>query len=590
MILANRYRVLRELGRGGMGAVYLAEHVTTGNHVALKVLHGAAANDPDSIERFRREARAPAKIGSESVVRVLDADVAMELGGVPFLAMEVLEGQDLQKLVRTRGRLAPQEVVNMLTQVARALDRSHAIGIVHRDLKPENLFLHQREDGTTVVKLLDFGISKLLNASATSAGGMTHTGEVMGTPLYMSPEQCQNTHLVTGKSDIYSLGVLLYEMVSGDTPFNASDPYTLLKMHNEDEPKYPRSMDQQIQAVIRRCLQKKPDKRYATLFDLEQDLAIIAGVKKAKGAGKDVSVLISRKPISPAKRKLLADDLGLSGGIKYIVGHCLKEDGMTTFALKTQVAGMAKRLKVALLQQTGLRVKVRCRGEDGETDEEFEEEEEGGGDAQARGGRDGEGDAKGDGDGDRDRPRHNREADDGDGERKGDGDGVRAKKPSDGDEDDRGESGESKGGDDEENAAPAAKPRFDLAATPKVWKGTREMLTNRIDSFVAAVKQQVAGEGDAFAEEVGSNLDKLNRILAKLDKRLTNTLTNAAETDDPASRRQLLQEAKVIIAEYIRYVRSEPLIDHLDNNPFGIKTNLKATLSASLTQVARAIG
>ena len=307
-------------------------------------------------------------------------------------------------------------------------------------------------------------------------------------------------------------------------------------------------------------------------------------------AGKDVSVLISRKPISPAKRKLLADDLGLSGGIKYIVGHCLKEDGMTTFALKTQVAGMAKKLKAALMAQTGVRVKVRCRGEDGETDEEFEEEEEGGGDAQARGGRDGEGDAKGDGDGDRDRSRHNREADDGDGERKGDGDGVRAKKPSDGDEDDRGESGESKGGDDEENAAPAAKPRFDLAATPKVWKGTREMLTNRIDSFVAAVKQQVAGEGDAFAEEVGSNLDKLNRILAKLDKRLTNTLTNAAETDDPASRRQLLQEAKVIIAEYIRYVRSEPLIDHLDNNPFGIKTNLKATLSASLTQVARAIG
>ena len=99
MILASRYRVLRELGRGGMGAVYLAEHVTTGNQVALKVLHGAAANDPDSIERFRREARAPAKIGSESVVKVLDADVAMELGGVPFLAMEVLQGQDLQKLV-----------------------------------------------------------------------------------------------------------------------------------------------------------------------------------------------------------------------------------------------------------------------------------------------------------------------------------------------------------------------------------------------------------------------------------------------------------------------------------------------------------
>ncbi len=223
MILANRYRVLRELGRGGMGAVYLAEHVTTGNHVALKVLHGAAANDPDSIERFRREARAPAKIGSESVVRVLDADVAMELGGVPFLAMEVLEGQDLQKLVRTRGRLAPQEVVNMLTQVARALDRSHAIGIVHRDLKPENLFLHQREDGTTVVKLLDFGISKLLNASATSAGGMTHTGEVMGTPLYMSPEQAAGrVQLIGPASDIWSLGLIAVYLLTGEPYFQGN--------------------------------------------------------------------------------------------------------------------------------------------------------------------------------------------------------------------------------------------------------------------------------------------------------------------------------------------------------------------------------
>ena len=303
-------------------------------------------------------------------------------------------------------------------------------------------------------------------------------------------------------------------------------------------------------------------------------------------AGKDVSVLISRKPISPAKRKLLADDLGLSGGIKYFVGHVLKEEGMTTFALKTQVAGMAKKLKIALLAQTGLRVKVRCRGEDGETDEDFEAEEEGGGDAQARGGRDGEGD------GDGDRPRHNREAEDGDAERKGDGDrdDVRAKKRPDDDEVGAGESGKPKDSDEDEDAAPSARPRMELAATPKIWKGTREMLTNRIDSFAAAVKEQVAGEGDAFAEEVGSNLDKLNRILAKLDKRLTNTLTDAAESNDPANRTKLLQEAKVIIGEYIRYVRSEPLIDHLDNNPFGIKTNLKATLFASLTQVARAIG
>jgi eukaryotic-like serine/threonine-protein kinase len=222
-ILGSRYRVLRELGRGGMGAVYLAEHVTTGNHVALKVLHGAAAGDPDSVERFRREARAPAKIGSESVVKVLDADVAMELGGVPFLAMELLVGEDLQKLVRSRGRLHPQEVVNMLTQVARALDKSHAIGVVHRDLKPENIFLHQREDGTTVVKILDFGISKLVSAAMTSGGAMTRTGEVMGTPLYMSPEQAAGrVSLIGPASDVWSLGLIAVYLLTGETYFQGN--------------------------------------------------------------------------------------------------------------------------------------------------------------------------------------------------------------------------------------------------------------------------------------------------------------------------------------------------------------------------------
>ncbi len=320
----------------------------------------------------------------------------------------------------------------------------------------------------------------------------------------------------------------------------------------------------------------------------------------AATTGKQLAMMISRKPISPARRKMLADELGASGGVKYIVGHCLKEEGMTTFALKHPAAGMAKKIKAALLQQTGIRVKVRCRGEDGETDEDFEEENERGGQTEASGGRNG-----GDGeDGDCDRPHgHARPHDRGDGDGDGDGDGggggdrdqVEGEKESDkgASEDDGGSDGQTDGGNTEDGtpATAESKPRaIKLEQTPQIWMGTRDLLSKRIDSFTAAVNEKVAGEGDAFVDEVASNLDKLDRILAKLDKRLTRTLTDASETSDPASRKQLLQQAKALIAEYISYVRSEPLIDHLDNNPFGVKTNLKATLSASLTQVARAIG
>ncbi len=266
--------------------------------------------------------------------------------------------------------------------------------------------------------------------------------------------------------------------------------------------------------------------------------------------GKQVAVMLSRKPIPPARRKLLADHLGVSGGIKYLVGHCFKEDGATTFALKTEVSGMAKKIKAALLQQTNLRVKLRCRGEDGQTD------------------------------------------DDEDGDEAGAHDGADG-----GDE----QSADDKRGDDSKRAQADQVPKFvpgveiktpapTLAQAPQLWKGTRELLKTSIDALRDAVKSQLADEGGAFADEVGDNLQKLDRILGKLDKRLINSLTSAAETEDPASRAASMKESKAILADYIRYVRSEPLIEHLDSNPFGVKTNLKVTLSNSLSQVAKAIG
>jgi eukaryotic-like serine/threonine-protein kinase len=210
-VVAGRYRVLRELGRGGMGQLYVVEHVHTGEQLALKVLAFHGSTSAVAIERFKREARAPVKIKSEHVVRVIDADVAPELDGRPFLVMELLEGSDLEQFAG--GTPQPFEsVLAWLRQIAVGLDKAHALGIVHRDLKPENLFLTRRDDGSELVKILDFGIAKLV---ATSKD-MTEAGTMLGTPGYMSPEQARGDLDQLGPaSDVWALGLIAYRLLSG---------------------------------------------------------------------------------------------------------------------------------------------------------------------------------------------------------------------------------------------------------------------------------------------------------------------------------------------------------------------------------------
>jgi len=288
--------------------------------------------------------------------------------------------------------------------------------------------------------------------------------------------------------------------------------------------------------------------------------------------GKDTAVMLSRKEIAHTRRKLLADHLGVSGGLKYLEGHCFQEEGMTTFALNHEVAGMTKKLKAALLLQTSRRVKLRCRGHDGQTDDDEDD-----GDAAVAVGADDEDGDRG-ADSDRDAPRGGHAAADGD---KDDKPAAAAVDPA-----------------PEQTPAPAAAaapapsaaPAVTLANSPQLWKATRMRLTTVLEDVKSKVMDHIADEDGGFVEEVKGNLQQLDRILTTLDKRLINSLTNAAETDDPANRADALKESKAILADYIRYVRSEPLIAHLDNNPFGVKTNLKATLAASLTQLAKAIG
>ncbi len=218
-VIASRYRVLEEIGRGNVGRVFRVEHIHTGEMLALKLLFARAEADPGLVERFKREARAPALIKSENVVRITDADVAPELGGAPFFVMELLEGTDLEQYVAQRGKLDADEVVGILGQAARALDKAHAIGIVHRDLKPGNIFLHSHEEGLTV-KVLDFGISKIgpADAAANASGealALTAAGTVMGTPLYMPPEQALARAEILPAADVWAIGMIAYRLLAG---------------------------------------------------------------------------------------------------------------------------------------------------------------------------------------------------------------------------------------------------------------------------------------------------------------------------------------------------------------------------------------
>jgi serine/threonine-protein kinase len=283
-ILAGRYRVVRPLGRGGMGAVYLVQHLHTDQQLALKVLHATIVTDELALTRFRREARAPARVNSDHVVQVTDADVAPELGGVPFLVMEWLRGRDLEEVGGDRTALPPADVVLYLRQAARALDKAHVLGIVHRDLKPENLFLTTRDDGTPCVKILDFGIAKLKETGDEGAQlKATGTGQIFGTPLYMSPEQTKaELDKVGPQTDIWALGIIAHRLLTGTEPWNAPTLTALISQiaflplpvpseHGHD-------LGPGFDAWFARCCAREPQDRFPTAGEAIAELGRAVGV------------------------------------------------------------------------------------------------------------------------------------------------------------------------------------------------------------------------------------------------------------------------------------------------------------------------
>jgi serine/threonine protein kinase len=274
--IGGRYRVRAILGEGGMGTVFEAEHIALGRSVAMKVLHAAQARKKDSVHRFQREARAAGAIGHPNICGVIDLGTLDD--GSPYIVMERLVGETLGDRVAAEAGLAFDDVIDILVQVLSGLVAAHEQQIVHRDIKPENIFLTRRVGCPPLVKLLDFGVSKVIPAAGVRQEdlSLTRTGMVMGTPYYMAPEQARGERDLDARVDLYACGVILYEALTGRRPFTASNYNALLmqilsatpRAASELRPALPLAFD----AVIEKAMARRREDRYASASDFQRDL------------------------------------------------------------------------------------------------------------------------------------------------------------------------------------------------------------------------------------------------------------------------------------------------------------------------------
>lgn len=270
-IIADRYRIVAQIGKGAMGTVYRVEHVQIGKPMAVKLLHRELEQNTEHVTRFHREAESASKLNHPNTVQVFD--FGRSKSGWLYLAMEYVAGPDLGKLFQKEGALPFGRAAYLCSQVAASVADAHAVGIVHRDLKPENIVVSQRADGE-LVKVLDFGLAKLFESKLESQ--VTGSGTIVGTPSYMSPEQIRGEEL-DGRSDIYSIGAIMYEAVVGRPPFEATNPIGVLSKHLTERPalpstRSPLSVPTEADQIIARCLHKEREQRYSTAEELRLEL------------------------------------------------------------------------------------------------------------------------------------------------------------------------------------------------------------------------------------------------------------------------------------------------------------------------------
>jgi serine/threonine-protein kinase len=296
-VIAGKYEVIQLIGTGGMGFVVAANHIELGEKVALKFLRTDCLANQELVARFAREARAAVKIKSEYVARVFD--VGSLPNGAPFIVMEYLEGKDLYEIVHEHGPLPVNIAVEYMMQACEALAVAHASGIVHRDIKPENLFLTRRATGMDIIKVLDFGISKvaLTGSVFESTLPLVKTMMPMGSPVYMSPEQIRASSDIDPRTDIWSLGCVLFELLTGHAPFEAPSITLLTATILEQAAPLLRSQcpeaPAELEAVVARCLEKDPNRRYQDVGELAVALYAFAPRRARLSAERCVHVLRS---------------------------------------------------------------------------------------------------------------------------------------------------------------------------------------------------------------------------------------------------------------------------------------------------------
>jgi serine/threonine-protein kinase len=273
-VLDGKYELIRLLGEGGMGSVYEAQHRLIGRRLAVKFLHPQYASSPDVVTRFQREAQAAAQIGHENIIEVTDMGTSPDQS--PYLVMEFLEGCDLKRLIEDEGVLEPKRAAHIMVQALGALQAAHNVGIIHRDLKPENIYLIQKGGNPDYVKLLDFGISKFRALETDGVKGLTQTGTVLGTPHYMSPEQARGEQDLSPRSDIYAMGVILYQMLTGHLPFDAPNYNALLIKILTEQPPAPESLNPELPAdlvdTINIAMARDASARFETCTDFRRRL------------------------------------------------------------------------------------------------------------------------------------------------------------------------------------------------------------------------------------------------------------------------------------------------------------------------------
>jgi serine/threonine protein kinase len=317
MVIRNKYEILERIGIGGMGFVYRGRHITFNELCAIKIVNDVIANDTNFLQRFQTEAVVTRKLRHPNAVRVDDYDYTED--GRPFIVMELVEGKNVGEILQAEGPFAAPRALRIVTQVARALGVAHKLGIVHRDIKPGNIILTTDEIGQEAAKVLDFGIAKLREAAGGAQSGMTMTGMVVGTPIYMSPEQFlgkKSGGEIDGRTDLYSLGIVLYQMVTARLPFEGETLYSLMMQHMEGNVRPPHELapelhiPESLSRLIIKAISKSREERYQTAEDfvaaleqLSNDPAIQNSVIEAPLKGVSAPVTIRAQitpPIPPA--------------------------------------------------------------------------------------------------------------------------------------------------------------------------------------------------------------------------------------------------------------------------------------------------